>query len=216
MVAKRPYRIGLTGSIGMGKTETAKMFAKLGIPVYDSDAVVHRLYEKGGAAVPEIQKVFPEAVIDGAVDRAALTRAVTGEPARFKALEIIVHPLVAREQQKFLETAVAEGAEMVVLDIPLLFETGGHDRMDAVVVVSAPAEVQRARVLARPGMTVEKLQHIMARQVPDTEKRRGAHFVVETGKGLDHAFEQVKEIVAALQARRLADKGRDERGTGDA
>lgn len=207
MAPKRPYMVGLTGSIGMGKSETAKMFAKLGIPVYDSDAAVHRLYEKGGAAVPAIAKAFPQAVVDGAVDRAALTRAVTAEPARFKELETIVHPLVAREQQTFLEQARAQGAEMVILDIPLLFETGGHDRMDAVVVVSAPADVQRARVLARPGMSVEKLEHIMARQVPDSEKRTRAHFVIETDKGLDHALEQVKNVVAALHARRLAEQG---------
>jgi dephospho-CoA kinase len=194
--------LGLTGSIGMGKTETAKMFARLGIPVYDSDAAVHRLYEKGGAAVADIERAFPGTVADGAVDRAALTRAITAEKDGFKKLEGIVHPLVARGQQKFLEEAVASGAELVVLDIPLLFETGGHARMDAVAVVSAPAEVQRTRVLARPGMSAEKLDHILSRQMADEEKRKRAHFVIETDKGLDHAFEQVKKIVAELRRRR--------------
>jgi len=201
MAPRRPLMVGLTGSIGMGKSETAKMFAKLGVPVYDSDAAVHRLYEKGGAAVAEIEKAFPGCVADGAVDRAALTRAVTAEADGFKRLEAIVHPLVAREQQRFLEEAMAAGAPVVMLDIPLLFETGGHARMDAVVVVSAPEEVQRARVLARPGMTADKLDHILARQTPDAEKRARAHFVIETDKGLDHAFAQVKEVVAALGKR---------------
>lgn len=195
----RPLLIGLTGSIGMGKTETAKMFARLGIPVYDSDAAVHRLYEPGGAAVAPIADAFPGTVKDGRVDRAALSRAVGGNEAAFKRLEAIVHPLVAAEQRKFLDQV--RDAEMVVQDIPLLFETGGHARMDAVVVVSAPADVQRERVLAREGMTAEKLDHILSRQMPDVEKRAKAHFVVETDKGLDHAFEQVKAVVAALKAR---------------
>lgn len=211
MDAERPYLIGLTGSIGMGKSETAKMFARLGVPVYDADAAVHRLYEKGGAAVAEIAKAFPGCVAGDAVDRNALTREVTKDKAAFKRLEGIVHPLVAREQLKFLERAREKGAEMVVLDIPLLFETGGEARMDAVVVVSAPADVQRARVLERPGMTADKLDHILSRQMPDAEKRARAHFVVETGKGLDHAFEQVKRVVEALHRKRL-----DEKGGGDA
>jgi dephospho-CoA kinase len=197
----RPYIVGLTGSIGMGKTETAKMFVRLGIPVYDADAAVHRLYEPGGAAVAEIAAAFPGTVADGRVDRAALAERVRSEPDGLQRLERIVHPLVAHEQRWFLDRAAAAGAEMVVLDIPLLFETGGHGRMDAVVVVSAPEEVQRTRVLARPGMTAEKLDHILARQMPDAKKRAQAHFVVETDKGLDHAFEQVKEIVAALRQR---------------
>jgi dephospho-CoA kinase len=198
-MADRPLLIGLTGSIGMGKTETAKMFAKLGIPVYDSDAAVHRLYESGGAAVAPIAEAFPGTVTDGRVDRAALSKAVGGNEAAFKQLEAIVHPLVAAEQRKFMDAV--RGAEMVVQDIPLLFETGGHARMDAVVVVSAPAALQRARVLARDGMTPEKLDHILSRQMPDAEKRAKAHFVVETDKGLDHAFAQVKAVVAALKAR---------------
>ena len=199
----RPLLIGLTGSIGMGKTETAKMFAKLGVPVYDSDAAVHRLYEKGGAAVPEIEESFPGSVVDGAVDRARLTAIVTADKAAFKRLEAIVHPLVARGQMEFLQQNA--GAEMVVLDIPLLFETGGHSRMDAVVVVSAPGHVQRARVLTRPGMTEEKLDHILSRQTPDEEKRAKAHFVIVTDQGLDHAFDQVKMVVAALKERRKKD-----------
>jgi dephospho-CoA kinase len=199
-MAERPFLIGLTGSIGMGKSETAKLFARLAIPVYDSDAAVHALYEPGGAAVDAIAKAFPGSVKDGRVDRTELSRQLAADNTGFKRLEAIVHPLVAREQAQFLERSA--GAEMVVLDIPLLFETGGHGRMDAVVVVSAPHEVQRARVLARPGMTPDKLDHILSRQMPDAEKRAKAHFVVETDRGLDHAFAQVKTVVAALHRRR--------------
>jgi dephospho-CoA kinase len=202
MTERRPFVVGVTGSIGMGKTETAKMFARLGIPVYDADAAVHRLYEAGGPAVDEIARAFPHTAADGRVDRTALAERLRAEPNGLARLEAIVHPLVAREQRQFLDEAAATGAEMVVLDIPLLFETGGHARMDAVVVVSAPEEVQRARVLNRPGMTAEKLDHILARQLPDAKKRAQAHFVVETDKGFDHAFEQVKQIVAALHERR--------------
>lgn len=201
-MAERPFLVGLTGSIGMGKTATAKLFAELGIPVYDSDAAVHRLYEPGGAAVAPIEEAFPGAVKNGRVDRAELSKRVGGNEAAFKRLEAIVHPLVAAEQRRFMEQAA--GAEMVVQDIPLLFETGGHTRMDAVVVVSAPAEVQRKRVLEREGMTPEKLDHILSRQMPDEEKRAKAHFVVETDKGLDHAFKQVKAIVAELKKKRHA------------
>ena len=203
-MAERPFLIGLTGSIGMGKSETAKLFARLGIPVYDSDAAVHRLYEPGGGAVEKIAQAFPDSVSDGRVDRAALSKLLAGDEAAFKRLEAIVHPLVADEQRKFMEQTARDGADMVVQDIPLLFETGGHARMDAVVVVSAPAEVQRKRVLERAGMTAEKLDQILSRQMPDEEKRAKAHFVVETDKGLEHAFEQVKSIVAALKAKRNA------------
>ena len=206
-MAERPYVVGLTGSIGMGKSETAKMFAKLGVPVYDADAAVHRLYEPGGAAVPAIAHEFPGCVTGGRVDRAALGKLVTADQDAFRKLEQIVHPLVAREQIRFLDAAAEAGAELVVLDIPLLFETGGEQRMDAVVVVSAPAEMQRARVLERPGMSVEKLDQILSRQMPDAEKRARAHYVVETGKGLDHAFTQVKDIVAALHERRQKGRG---------
>ena len=206
MSTARPYLVGLTGSIGMGKTETARLFAELGIPVYDADAAVHRLYERGGAAVPKIAKAFPGCVVGGRVDRGALAKAVAAEPDGLQRLEAVVHPLVAEEQRAFVDKAVANNAEIVVLDIPLLFETGEHTHMDAVVVVTAPAHVQRARVLERPGMTEEKLGHILARQMPDAEKRAQAHFVVETGKGFDHARARVKEIVAALHARRLKEQ----------
>jgi dephospho-CoA kinase len=202
----RPYLVGLTGSIGMGKSETARMFAKLGVPVYDSDAAVHRLYEKDGAAVEPIAKEFPGAVKDGRVDRGELSRQLAADPAAFKKLEALVHPLVAGEQRMFLEKAERDGAEMVVLDIPLLFETGGHARMDAVVVVSAPHHIQRERVLARPGMTPDKLDQILSRQTPDAEKRARAHFVVETDKGLERAFEDVKKVIADLHARRMKEK----------
>lgn len=204
MAAERPLLVGLTGSIGMGKSETAKLFARLGVPIYDSDAAVHRLYEPGGAAVPPIEKAFPGSVAGGRVDRAALSKRLAGNEEAFRRLEAIVHPLVAADQRVFLAKAAKDGAEIVVQDIPLLFETGGQARMDAVVVVSAPGELQRARVLERPGMTADKLDHILSRQMPDAEKRAKAHFVVETDKGLDHAFEQVKKIVAALKARRNA------------
>jgi dephospho-CoA kinase len=202
----KPFVIGLTGSIGMGKSETAKMFAKLGVPVYDSDAAVHRLYEKDGAAVEPIAKAFPGVVKDGRVDRAELSKLLAADPAGFKKLEALVHPLVAGEQRKFLDKSQQDGAEMAVLDIPLLFEAGGHARMDAVVVVSAPSHIQRERVLARPGMTPDKLDQILSRQTPDAEKRAKAHFVVETDKGLERAFEDVKKVVAALHVRRMKEK----------
>ena len=205
-MAERLYLVGLTGSIGMGKSETAKMFAKLGVPVYDSDAAVHKLYEKGGAAVAPISQTFPGVVKDGHVDRAELSKKLAADPSGFKKLESLVHPLVAAEQRKFLEKAQLDGAEIVVLDIPLLFETGGHTRMDAVVVVSAPHHIQRERVLARAGMSADKLDQILSRQTPDVEKRAKAHFVIETDKGLDRAFEDVKKVVAALHQRRLAEK----------
>lgn len=192
--------VGLTGSIGMGKSETAKMFARLGIPVYDADAAVHALYDKGGAAVGPIGEVFPEAVVDGRVDRARLSKLVLHDKDALATLERIVHPLVGEAQMNFLREAYEAGAPMVVLDIPLLYETGGETRVDAVIVVSAPEDVQRARVLERPGMTVEKLDQILAKQVPDADKRARAHFVVETDKGLDHAFEQVKRIVDDLES----------------
>ncbi|HLY07398.1 MAG TPA: dephospho-CoA kinase [Rhizomicrobium sp.] len=201
MERKRPLLVGLTGSIGMGKSETARLFARLGIPVHDADSVVHRLYESGGGAVAPIAEIFPECVTDGRVDRARLSAKLREEPSAFAQLENIVHPLVAADQRAFVENAAAHGAEMVILDVPLLFETGKEREMDAVVVVSAPEDVQRARVLARPGMTEEALDHILGRQTPDVDKRARAHFLVETDKGLDHAFEQVKMIVALLTER---------------
>lgn len=198
---RRPLLIGLTGSIGMGKSETARLFARLGVAVYDSDAAVHRLYEPGGAAVAAIAAAFPGSVNDGRVDRAALSERLAGDEAAFRRLEAIVHPLVAEEQRRFLEQAAGRGDDLVVLDIPLLFETGGQARMDAVVVVSAPGEVQRRRVLERPGMSAEKLDRILSRQTPDAEKRARADYVVETDKGLDQALEQVKKIVAEMRAK---------------
>ncbi|GAA6156040.1 MAG: dephospho-CoA kinase [Alphaproteobacteria bacterium] len=192
--------VGLTGSIGMGKSETAKMFAKLGIPVYDADAAVHAIYEKGGAAVEPLRAEFPDAIVDDAVDRVKLSKLVLNNKDELKKLEAIVHPLVGATQLQFLKDASDAKAPMAVLDIPLLYETGGEARVDAVVVVSAPADVQRARVLERPGMTIEKFEQILAKQVPDADKRAKADFVVETDKGLDHAFEQVQRITEDLKS----------------
>lgn len=193
--------VGLTGSIGMGKSETAKMFARHGVPVCDSDATVHALYDVGGAAVGPVGAAFPGVVVDGRVDRELLSREVVGKPEALRKLEAIVHPLVAQAQRAFLEAAATSGAEMVVLDIPLLFETGGRARVDVVVVVSAPLAMQRERVLKRPGMTAEKLDAILAKQTPDAEKRAGADFVVDTSKGLAHAEAQVVAIIDALKHR---------------
>lgn len=184
----------------MGKSETAKMFARLGVPVYDADAAVHALYECGGAAVDPIAAAFPGAVKQGRVDRGALMAGILGNAEAFAKLEAIVHPLVAAKQRDFIDQAAAAGADLVVLDIPLLFETGAQTRMDAVVVVSAPEEIQRQRVLAREGMTPDKLDHILARQVPDSEKRARADFVVDTGQSLDHAYGQVRKIVEEIRA----------------
>jgi dephospho-CoA kinase len=198
--------VGLTGSIGMGKSTTAAMFREAGVPVYDADAAVADLYAPGGAAVGPVGEAFPGVVRDGAIDREALRQKVLGQPDELKRLNAIVHPLVGQDRIKFFQAAEAEGADMVVLDIPLLFETGGHARMDAVVVVSAPAEMQRERVLARPGMSPERLDAILAQQMADAEKRARAHFVVDTGQGLEPARAQVAEIIAAMRdpARRPA------------
>lgn len=205
MANKRPTYVGLTGSIGMGKSETAKMFAKLGVPVYDADAAVHKLYQVGGAAVAAIEAAFPGTLRDGAIDRTELSKRVTGDHDATQRLQKIVYPLMAEERRKFLEDAETHGADIVVFDIPLLFETGGEGNMDAVVVVSAPAHIQRQRVLARPGMTEEKFAHLHSRQMPDAEKRAKAHFVVVTDKGLEHAFEQVKMILTVLRERRAGE-----------
>jgi dephospho-CoA kinase len=192
--------IGLTGSIGMGKTETGRMFERLGVPVFDADKAVHQLYGPDGAAVAPIEAAFPGVVVDGAVDRAALAARVLGDEAAVRRLEAIVHPLVQEMRARFLETASEEGRDMVVVDIPLLFETGGETRVDRTVVVSAPPSVQHERVLARPGMTEAKFQAILARQMPDEEKRKRADFVVDSSVGLDHAFAQVERIVASLRS----------------
>ena len=192
--------VGLTGSIGMGKSTTAAMFREAGIPVYDADAAVHDLYDEGGAAVGPVGEAFPGVVKDGRVDREELRQRVLGQPEELKRLNAVVHPLVGLDRVGFFAKAEADGADMVVLDVPLLFETGGHERVDAIVVVSAPPEQQRERVLARPGMTSERLDAILAQQLADAEKRARAHFVVDTGKGLEPARAQVREIIAALRA----------------
>ena len=193
--------IGLTGSIGMGKTETGKLFARLGIPVHGADDVVHQLYDKDGAAVDAIAREFPGTVQDGRVMREALAATVAGDEPAFRRLEAIVHPLVREAELEFLDDAMKRGDGLVVLDIPLLFETGGEKRMDVVVVVSAPPDVQRERVLSRAGMTLEKLEAIHARQIPDVDKRGKADFVIETDKGLEQAFAAVQRIVAELRER---------------
>jgi dephospho-CoA kinase len=188
--------LGLTGSIGMGKSATARLFAEAGVPVHDADAAVHALYE--GEAVAPIEAAFPGVTRDGRVDRTRLSAEVVGKAEAIKRLEAIVHPLVRQAELKFLSAAAARGARLVLLDIPLLFETGGERRVDAVVVVSAPAEVQRARVLARPGMTEEKLAALLARQVPDAEKRAKAHFIVDSSRDFDSARAQVRGILRAV------------------
>jgi len=188
--------LGLTGSIGMGKSTTAKMFAEAGVPVHDSDEAVHRLYS--GAAAPLVEAAFPGTVVDGVVDRAKLGARVLGDAAALKRLEAIIHPLVRADADAFLAMHRNAGESIAVLDIPLLFETGGRGRVDKVVVVTAPAEVQRQRVLARPGMTEEKLAAILAKQVPDAEKRRLADFVIDTGQGLEAARAAVAAIIAEL------------------
>lgn len=191
--------LGVTGSIGMGKSETTRMFARLGLPVFDADAAVHELYDRGGTAVAPIAEAFPEAVANGAVDRERLARLVLGDAAALKRLEAIVHPLVRAARERFLERAREAGADIAVVDIPLLFESGAEDEVDKVVVVTAPPGVQRARVLERPGMSVEKFESILAKQMPDGEKRKRADFIVRTERGLDDAFAQVRRIVAALR-----------------
>jgi dephospho-CoA kinase len=190
------FILGLTGSIGMGKSTTAKFFAEEGVPVYDADAAVHRLYE--GEATPAIEAAFPGTTADGKVDRDRLTKQVLGDGAAIKRLETIVHPLVASARERFLAEAERNGAPVAVLDIPLLFETGGDKRCDAVVVVSAPADMQRQRAFGRPGMSEQKLAVVIANQVPDEEKRRRADFVVDTSQGFEHARVQVREILARV------------------
>jgi dephospho-CoA kinase len=190
------FVLGLTGSMGMGKSTTAKFFAGEGVPVHDADAAVHRLYE--GAAVAPIEAAFPGVTDGGKVDRAKLSVRIAGDPAALKKLETIVHPLVRATEQDFLVAAEKSGAPVAVLDIPLLYETGGESRCDAVVVVSAPADVQRARVFERPGMTDEKYAALSARQMPDADKRRRADFVVDSSRGLDAAQAQVRDILKAV------------------
>jgi dephospho-CoA kinase len=189
--------LGLTGSIGMGKSTTARFFADMGAPVLDS-AIVHALYER--EAVAQIEQAFPGTSVEGHIDRAELSRCVLGNPSALRQLETIVHPLVKQAQTRFLAEAERGGAPVAVLDIPLLFETGGDSNVDAVVVVTAPAEVQRARVLDRQAMTAAKLDALLRRQVPDAEKRRRADFVVDTSRGFDSARAQVRAILEAVPA----------------
>lgn len=192
----RPFILCLTGSLGMGKSATAKFFAEAGVPVHDSDATVHALYE--GEAVPVIEAAFPGTTAAGKVDRAKLAASVVNDKAALARLEAIVHPLVGAARDKFLADAQARGDPVVVLDIPLLFEIGGENLCDAVVVVSAPAEVQRARALQRPGMTEDKFAALVAKQMPDAEKRRRADFIVDSSQGFDHVRAQVRDILRAV------------------
>jgi dephospho-CoA kinase len=190
------FILGLTGSLGMGKSATAQMFAEEGVPVHDADAAVHRLYE--GEAAAAIETAFPGATSGGRVDRGKLGARVIGDDAALRRLEAIVHPLVRRDEQRFLAAAERQGAAIAVLDIPLLFETGAEKRCDAVVVVSAPLEMQRQRAFERPGMTEERFRAILAKQMPDAEKRKRADFVVDSGHGFDPARTQVRDILAKV------------------
>jgi dephospho-CoA kinase len=190
------FVLGLTGSLGMGKSTTAGFFAELGVPVHDADATVHRLYK--AEAVAPIEAAFPGTTVNGEVDREKLAKRVLDDPAAIKKLEGIVHPLVRAAEEHFLTEAERKNARVAVLDIPLLFETGGDRRCDAVVVVSAPENVQHARIFERPGMTAQKFSAISANQMPDAEKRKRADFVVDTSKGFDAARAQVREILARV------------------
>ncbi len=186
--------LGLTGSIGMGKSTTAKLFAEAGVPVYDADAAVHQLYE--GEAAPAIEAAFPGTTAGGKVDRAKLSERVVHDPAAIRRLEEIVHPMLGASRQKFFDAAEAAGAPVVVVDVPLLFETGGEKRVDAVVVVTTSPELQRERVMARGTMDEEKFNSILARQMPDAEKRKRADFVVDTSHGLDPVRARIRDILA--------------------
>jgi dephospho-CoA kinase len=186
--------LGLTGSIGMGKSTTARLFAEAGVPVYDADAAVHQLYE--GEAVPAIEAAFPGTTAGGKVDRARLSARVVHDPVAMRQLEQIVHPMLGASRQKFFDDAEAAGAPVAVVDVPLLFETGGEKRVDAVVVVTTSTELQRERVLARGTMDEEKLNSILARQVPDAEKRKRADFIVDTSHGLDPVRARIRDILA--------------------
>lgn len=193
--------VGLTGSIGMGKSNAARSLRFLGVPVYDADAEVHKVYAKGGAAVAPIARVFPFAVRDGAVDRAKLSELLRADPGAVARLEKIVHPLVRRIQERFIRDMRLRHAPVAVLDIPLLFETGGEKRCDAVIVVSAPAYLQRQRVLRRPGMSGAKLDLLLGRQMPDAEKRRRADFVINTNRGYRETLLELQRIIGLLRQR---------------
>ena len=190
------FILGLTGSIGMGKSTTAAFLAEAGVPVHDTDAAVHRLYES--EAVAPVEAAFRGVAVDGKIDRAKLAAQLIGKPDAIKRLEAIVHPLVRAATQRFTQQQAVKGARAILLDIPLLLETGGEKNVDAIVVVSSPPEVQRARVLARPGMTAEKLDALLTRQMPDAEKRARAHFVVDTSRSFDSARAQVHGILRAI------------------
>ncbi len=200
------FVLGLTGSIGMGKSATAALFRRFGVPVHDADAAVHRLY--AGAAVGPVEEAFPGVSRDGVIDRAVLSKRVLADPDAIRRLESIVHPLVRAEEERFVAQAAQAGAGLVVLDVPLLLETGGQHRCDAVLVVTASAPVQKQRVLARPGMTPERFEAILARQMPDSDKRARAHFILDTGQGFEAAERQVSDLVRALAGR----PGRRRRG----
>jgi len=186
--------LGLTGSIGMGKSTTAKLFAEAGVPVYDADATVHLLYE--GEAAPAIEAAFPGTTVDGKVDRTRLSACVVHDPAAIKRLEQIVHPMLGASRRKFLQDAEQSGAPVAVVDVPLLYETGGEKRVDAVMVVTTSPEIQHERILTRDNMTAEKLEAILARQMPDAEKRKRADFVVDTSHGLDPVRARIRDILA--------------------
>jgi len=190
--------LGLTGSIGMGKSATADLFCEEGVPVYDADAAVHALYAKGGAAVAPVEAAFPGVMVDGAIDRMALRTHVLDDAEAMRKLEAIVHPLAGDAQKQFRDKAREDGARFVVLDIPLLYEAGGYAYCDYVAVVTAPAEVQRERVLSRPGMTEETFESILARQMPDAEKRAKADFIISTAHGFEFAADCVRAIVSLM------------------
>ena len=192
--------IGLTGSIGMGKSTVAKMFAELGALTWSADDAVHRMYEKGGAAIEPLQKLFPEAIVDGVVDRKKLASIALAAPEKLRALEEVVHPLVGEDRAAFIQQALNSGAEALVLDIPLLFENATGDLFDAVIVVSAPADVQRERVLARPGMTEEKLNAILAQQMPDAEKQKKADYVISTNQSIEGTKRNVAAVYEKIKA----------------
>ncbi|HHL43413.1 MAG TPA: dephospho-CoA kinase [Hellea balneolensis] len=193
--------IGLTGSIGMGKSTTTQMFKDLGCAVFDADAAVHALYAKGGKAVPIIGATFPDAIVNGAVDREKLAAHLRADPLHIGVLESFIHPLVAEMRKVVVEQAVRSGKKIIVFDIPLLFETGGDARVDKTVVVSAPAHIQEKRVLARPNMSTEKFAMIKSRQMPDIEKRKQTDYIVHTDKGLDFARAQVRDIIKDILAK---------------
>ena len=188
--------LGLTGSIGMGKSTTAQLFIDEGVPVHDADSAVHRLY--AGEAAPIVEAAFPGTVIDGVVDRERLAEAVVGNPEAIKRLEALVHPLVREDSERFLQKHQRNGTPVVVLDIPLLFEKGGRERVDKIIVVTAPAQVQRERVLTRPGMTEKKFENILALQMPDAEKQKRADFIIDTSRGIEPAREDVRDILRQL------------------